>query len=177
VQPGQTDTRQTQILPSALGAGINLVTPARKIENLIPTRRIILDLPHILDNPGGSTDLLLEEGDELFIPRIRPTVLVTGAVIYAASYPYQKGKKLEDYVQMAGGYAKDADQKAVYVLKANGLAFRLKKVEQIDKGDVIVVPTRVMVEKISDRWGQALGILRLTIAAATTIFLIDRLTK
>jgi hypothetical protein len=166
---------QPQVIPTSAGIAINLVTPARKIEKLIPTQRIFINLPAVIEHSGGDADLLLEEGDEIVIPRIRQTVLVTGAVIHAGSFPYQKGKNLQDYLELAGGYARDADKEAVYVLKANGFTFNIKKVKRIDRGDVIVVPTRVMVETVSNRWGQVLGIIRLAVVAGTTAFLISRL--
>jgi protein involved in polysaccharide export with SLBB domain len=168
---------QPQVIQSPTGTEINLVTPARKIEDLVPNQRIFVDLPAILKEPGGKEDILLEEGDAIDIPRVRETVLVSGAVIYAGPFLYQQGKTVQEYIDMAGGYARDADRKGVYVLKANGIAHQLNKVKHVDRGDIIVVPTQVMVEKVTNRWSQVVGIVRLVIVATTTIILIDRLTN
>ena len=78
---------------------------------------------------------------------------------------------------MAGSYARDADVESVYVLKANGLAYRNDKVKQIESGDVVVVPTRVMVEKVSDTWGQVIDLMRVALVTGATLLLVRQLTK
>jgi len=104
-------------------------------------------------------------------------VLVTGAVLHPSSFIYQSQNKLGDYIEMAGSYAKDADLESVYVLKANGLAYRNDKVKEIQSGDIIVIPTKVMVEKVSDTWGQVVSLVRMTLITGTTLLLVRQLTK
>ncbi|MDP6995375.1 MAG: SLBB domain-containing protein [Candidatus Poribacteria bacterium] len=157
--------------------GVHLVTPARKIEATIPGQRILIDLPEILEKPHTGIDPLLEDQDEIYIPQVRQTVVVTGGVLHPSSFIYQEKFKMKDYIEMAGGFAKDADDGEVYVLKASGLAYRGKKVDQIDYGDIIVVPTQVMVERINDRWEQIFGVVRLTLVTVTTAYLIGQFTS
>ena len=78
---------------------------------------------------------------------------------------------------MAGSYARDADVDSVYVLKANGLAYRNDKVKQIESGDVVVVPTSVMVEKVSDTWRQMIDLMRVALVTGATLLLVRQLTK
>ena len=78
---------------------------------------------------------------------------------------------------MAGSYARDADVESVYVLKANGLAYRNDKVKQIESGDVVVVPTRVMIEKVSNTWGEVISLIRVALVTGTTLLLVRQLTK
>ena len=154
-----------------------MVTPARKIEEIIPNRRVFLNLPQVLETTGSGIDPIMKDGDHLVIPKERQTVLVTGAVLHPSSFIYQSTNKLTDYIEMAGSYARDADVESVYVLKANGLAYRNDKVKQIDSGDVVVVPTKVMVEKVSDTWGQVISLIRMALVTGTTLLLIRQLTK
>ena len=78
---------------------------------------------------------------------------------------------------MAGSYARDADIESVYVLRANGLAYRSDRVKLIESGDVIVIPAKVMVERVSDVWGQVISLIRMTVVTGTTLLLIRQLTK
>ena len=78
---------------------------------------------------------------------------------------------------MAGSYARDAAVDSGYVLKANGLAYRNDKVKQIESGDVVVVPTSVMVEKVSDTWGQVIELMRMALVTGATLLLVRQLTK
>ena len=85
------------------------------------------------------------------------------------SLVYIKGKNAQDYIEMAGGYAIDADREAVYVVKANGMVKRGNKAN-LTPGDVIVVPTKVMVQKVTDRWGQAMSVFRFGITTLAMVY-------
>ena len=63
------------------------------------------------------------------------------------------------------------------IWKANGLAYRSDKVKKIESGDIIVVPTKVMVEKVSDTWGQVVSLIRMALITGTTLLLVRQLTK
>ena len=154
-----------------------MVTPARKIEEIIPNHRVFLNLSQILETQGSDIDPIMRDGDYLVIPKERQTVLVTGAVLHPSSFIYQFKNKLIDYIEMAGSYARDADVESVYVLKANGLAYRNDKVKQIESGDVVVVPARVMVEKVSDTWRQMIDLMRVALVTGATLLLVRQLTK
>ena len=189
IMPTQTESSKSgmssQVLPnsrstvvqSSQGPEISLVTPARKIGEIIPNQRVFLNLPRILETKGSDIDPIMRDGDYLVIPKERQTVLVTGAVLHPSSFIYQSKNKLIDYIEMAGSYARDADVDSVYVLKANGLAYRNDKVKQIESGDVVVVPTSVMVEKVSDTWGQVIELMRMALVTGTTLLLVRQLTK
>ena len=144
---------------------------------IIPNQRVFLNLPRILETKGSDIDPIMRDGDYLVIPKERQTVLVTGAVLHPSSFIYQSKNKLIDYIEMAGSYARDADVDSVYVLKANGLAYRNDKVKQIESGDVVVVPTSVMVEKVSDTWGQMIELMRMAFVTGATLLLVRQLTK
>ena len=174
--PISSDSGPT-VVQSSKHPEISLVTPARKIEVMIPNQRVFIDLSRILESENSDIDPILKGGDRLVIPKERQTVLVTGAVLHPSSFIYQSSSTLAHYVEMAGSYARDADVESVYVLKANGLAYRNDKVRWIESGDVIVVPTKVMVETVSDVWGQVISLIRMTLVTGTTILLIRQLTK
>ena len=87
------------------------------------------------------------------------------------------GVTTESFIEMAGGFARDADTNGVYLLKANGLAYRGKNADRIENGDVIVVPTRVMVERVNERWDQIFSVVRLTLVTVTTAYLVGQFTK
>jgi len=65
-------------------------------------------------------DLVLEDGDRLFIPPRPTTVGVFGSVFNPASYLFQPDRVLDNYVQLAGGPTRGADESSVFVVRANG---------------------------------------------------------
>ena len=104
----------------ATGEAARTRASARLIErlrSLRPSGRIVLQLP---TDASELPDLSLEDGDRLFVPAKPTTVGVFGSVFNAASYLYSPGRSLEDYVRLAGGPTKGADEGSIFVVRANG---------------------------------------------------------
>jgi protein involved in polysaccharide export with SLBB domain len=156
-------------------AAPSVVSRARKITDLLPTGKIVIDLREALSGRGGPKDIVLEEGDLIFVPK-RPThVLVTGAVMNPSAVAYLYGKDLEYYISEVGGFAIDADTKNIFVVRMNGEVLRVsgKKNVEVMAGDTIFVPTKVMVREVVDRWDRIIGVVRfMTVTIASTIAVI-----
>jgi polysaccharide export outer membrane protein len=82
--------------------------------------RIGIELPDVLRNPESLDNLLLLDGDSVFIPRYNSVVNVQGAVNSPVSVTYSPGKSLEYYIRAAGGPSQKADLKRAYVTQPNG---------------------------------------------------------
>ena len=89
--------------------------------------RIGVDLPGVITDPKFRDNLILSEGDSIFIPEYIPVVYVRGAVAAPTSVTYVPGKNLEYYVSSAGGYGRDADANRAYVTQPNGKVQSVKK--------------------------------------------------
>lgn len=93
---------------------------ARLIERLRalrPTGRVVLQLsPEDRELPN----LALEDGDRIYVPSKPTTVGVFGSVFNAATYLHTPGRSLGDYLRLAGGPAKGADETSMFVVRANG---------------------------------------------------------
>ena len=123
--------------------------------------KIGIKLTEILKEGGKGSfyDLILEEGDELFIPSQRQTVEIQGEVLLPSMVRFEKSKTLKSYIDKSGGYSEFAKSDDVYVIYANGdikatksfLFF--KKYPKLEPGAVILVPkksekTRMSIQEI-----------------------------
>ena len=82
--------------------------------------RIGIDLPAVLKNAKNRDNLVLLEGDSIYIPRYVGVVNVRGAVNSPVGIPYVPGRTVDYYVEAAGGTTRLADSKRAYVTQANG---------------------------------------------------------
>jgi protein involved in polysaccharide export with SLBB domain len=82
--------------------------------------RVGLDLPRVLNNRRDKDNILLANGDSLFIPAYVPTVRVEGAVNSPGSVTYVQGEGLDYYLSAAGGVSFKGDKRRVYVQQPNG---------------------------------------------------------
>lgn len=137
--------------------------------NLSETYTVGIDLEKALANPKSDFDLVLREGDVLYIPEYVNTVKISGSVMYPNTVVYQKGKNLKFYINQAGGYGNMAKKKKVYVVYMNGTVSRLKarNVSAIEPGCEIIVPSKA--EKKHMAMAEILGISSTTATIAAMV--------
>jgi protein involved in polysaccharide export with SLBB domain len=88
-----------------------------RLRALRPSGRIVLQLqPDATDLP----DLALEDGDRILVPSRPTTVGVFGSVFNGATYLHTPGRTIGDYLRLAGGPTKGADEGSIFVIRANG---------------------------------------------------------
>lgn len=85
-----------------------------------PTGRIVLPVKPASAGVASLPDIELQDGDRFVVPKTPSTVSVTGQVYNANAFLYQKGKRVRDYLQLAGGPDRIADRKRAFVLRADG---------------------------------------------------------
>jgi protein involved in polysaccharide export with SLBB domain len=94
------------------------------------------------------SSFIVEDGDELFIPRDLNTVSVLGDVYNPSTFRLEsKRPTVSHYLAMAGGTLESADRKRMYIMKANGqvVSNNAKSIlsTTLMPGDVLIVPAKV----------------------------------
>jgi protein involved in polysaccharide export with SLBB domain len=79
-----------------------------------------IELEKILENPGSQTDLILEEGDVLKIPKQLQKVKVNGEVLYPVTTIFNQGSGFKHYISQGGGFSNKSFKRRSYVIYANG---------------------------------------------------------
>jgi protein involved in polysaccharide export with SLBB domain len=148
-----------------------LAALARKV--VLGRMVVKLDEPEKLE--GIPNDVLLEDGDTLHTPQPPQSVVVLGSVRNPASVLYKEGEGAEYYLNRAGGFSREADQKESYVVKADGSTVSgFTKIRTIEPGDAILVPPKEEVKfrplGIAKDMLQILSTGLLSVAALAVIF-------
>ncbi|MBB5284232.1 protein involved in polysaccharide export with SLBB domain [Rhabdobacter roseus] len=86
-----------------------------------------LDMASILQNPALPSNVLVQDGDSLIIPRIVETVRIIGEVLNPSIVNYDPAFRFKDYIAQAGGYTDNARKSKVFVSYANGRLDRTKR--------------------------------------------------
>lgn len=108
--------------------------------------KIAIDLSIILQNPSVTENILLLDGDRLFIPRELQTVKLSGELLNPISVAYRPNQSLKDYISQAGGFTDKADKRKVFVRYANGFSDQtrtflfFKTYPKVEQGSEIIVP-------------------------------------
>jgi len=146
-----------------------------RLRQLRPTGRIVLELPEqaeVKDLP----QIVLEDGDRLYVPPQPAMVNVYGSVFTEASFLYKPQRTVAEYLEHAGGPTKRADESQIFVLRADGSVASTERswfglrlsVAKVMPGDTIVVPEdfeRTSFTKNLKDWTQILYQFGLGVAA------------
>ncbi|MEO6455277.1 MAG: SLBB domain-containing protein [Ginsengibacter sp.] len=128
-----------------------------------PSEPISIDLYKALKYKGSKYDLVLQEGDIVFIPEINPVVSVKGAVQSPLKVYFDKEHtNLSYYINKAGGYGVRPWRKRIYVTYANGKSDRTKNFgflhfyPKVEEGSIVVVPIKPENKSVTDFASQIL---------------------
>lgn len=103
-----------------------------------------INLVEALANPGCEADIVLCEGDEIFIPEQVNTVKISGCVLHPNTVAYSSKMSVKDFIEQAGGYGFRAKKNRAYIVYMNGTIAKASKNSKaiIEPGCEIIVPEK-----------------------------------
>jgi polysaccharide biosynthesis/export protein len=110
------------------------------------TELVAISLQKAIDDNNSTDNVLMIQGDSLFIPRKLETIQLAGEVINPLSVTYKAHFSLKDYISEAGGFTQKAFRREIYVTYVNGSSASTKhflffrKYPKIEEGSTITVP-------------------------------------
>ncbi|HLP29862.1 MAG TPA: SLBB domain-containing protein, partial [Geothrix sp.] len=106
--------------------------------------RMVVDFRAAMKGDAQS-DVDLEDGDEIVIPRISEAAYVVGETASPfATYKVGKGMKVADLLKLAGGPTRNADMSNLRLLKADGrILDSWVEGKPVEPGDTVLVPQRI----------------------------------
>ena len=152
-----------------------------KLKGTKATGRIVLDIEP--DNKGVQAfpEIALEDGDRILVPSPSGVVTVLGSVYNENTFIYRPERTLSDYLSLAGGPVRSADESSIYLVRANGMVQSQRQSgwlagmggTRLMPGDAIVVPEDFSakiswVRELRD-WSQILYQFALGAAAIKTL--------
>lgn len=152
---------------------------AKFVRNEGEIGRIDVDVVEALDKPNSEADIILEDRDEIFIPRSLKSVKVTGEVLFPISFRFEPGKNVAYYIDKAGGCTEDANSKGIRLILPNGRAkdpgsFLWFDASEVPAGSEIVVPRAKETGGIE--WGDVIkNVSSIVSSVVMVIFVVDKL--
>ena len=121
--------------------------PKEELFNI--TESIAINLSEIIKNKNSISDLLVQSGDTLFVPKKLETVRLRGQLLNTTTLRHQKNKSTKYYINNSGGFKARADKSKTYVVYPNGQARATKKFlffniyPKVVAGSEIIVPEKL----------------------------------
>lgn len=106
------------------------------------TYTVGIDLEQAANNPGGDYDMILREGDQLYVPEYNATVKISGDVFFPNTVSYVGKKNYKFYVEQAGGFGHRAKKSKTFIVYQNGTVGLVSKGAKPEPGCEIIVPSK-----------------------------------
>jgi polysaccharide export outer membrane protein len=156
--------------------------------------KIPRDLEKLKNSPYN---ILLEDGDRIYIPKTPQSILVFGEVYNPSAFVYRKGITVREAISLAGGLTKDADKENIFVIKADGttissgegghlISWNSTKKRfvwgggeskildyRLQPGDAVIVPTEI---KVPIMWRPLIkDVVQIIYQSALTVYTVSKL--
>ncbi len=102
----------------------NLITKLRQEE---PLGRMVVDLDILALQSNPVTNFVVQNGDELYIPRRPSSVSIVGEVLNSASVGFDPDLSVDEYISLAGGLKDSADVDKIFVILPDGKSQLVKR--------------------------------------------------
>ena len=110
---------------------------------------VVVDFVRLFEQADESQNIILGGGDEIYIPKKRGVVKITGAFQEPGLITFEPGQNLEYYMDLAGGFTRLADRDEARLIRAeSGLRLEFSNDLVVEDSDEIWVPT----EPYRDWW-------------------------
>lgn len=148
-------TQSTNEVQKSVGLAGSLLNQLRSTKAL---GRLVINLPEMLEaevavepetdweETKKVSDVLLRDGDKLFIPPVTQEVTILGEVQHPTSHLFIADLTVSEYIDRSGGLTYRADEDRIYVVRANGEVLPSHDADwfsdnlYIRPGDTIVAP-------------------------------------
>jgi polysaccharide export outer membrane protein len=138
--------------------------------------RILIDLPAALRRDAAA-DVEVTDGDVLRIPKKVSTVTVVGEVQQRGTHTFKDNLSVQDYLALSAGLTSRADDKGIYIVRANGSVTVLEQSwwrftgvqQQLQPGDTIVVPVNSRYKEALASWREITQIVYQSIVSVAAV--------
>lgn len=123
---------------------LNTLSASIQVE---PTGRLVGDLAPESNN---AKKLILNDGDKIYVPTKPQVVFITGEVNNPSTMLFGNGLDFNEYIDLAGGFTRNADKKNIYVIRSDGTSVTVNRslfsanLYVVESGDTIIVPKEIL---------------------------------
>ena len=136
-----------------------------QLENYSGVGRVVINMSRALAGRADA-DIKLLDGDALFIPTKSNTISVFGEVRRESSFVFNNKYSIDDYITMAAGITRLADENNIYIIRADGFVemptgnwFKFGASRVLQEGDTIIVPVDYSYRAALPFWKDVISIV------------------
>jgi polysaccharide biosynthesis/export protein len=142
-----TVSNKAQVSQAEIGYVTEMIAKMRQGGDQSGRIAVQIQPEQIVTHP--ELDIVMEPGDQLFIPRRPSSVVIAGEVMAPGGIQFRADRTVDDYLRLAGGITSIADEDHIFVIQPDGAAVQahgdswLSESPKLAPGSVIVVPRQL----------------------------------
>lgn len=157
-------------LSSSNGEADIRVKEAELMQRFAERARLIDPLGRVVTSHNGvQSNMLLEDGDTIVIPKRTGVVRVSGEVQIAYASAHEDGMTAADYIKAAGGYTDRANEDHILLMHPNAEVEMTDASALVAPGDEILVPPRVDSKTLQNTMDVSQVIYQVAVAAGVVL--------
>ena len=136
-----------------------------QLEDYSGVGRVVINMSRALAGRADA-DIKLLDGDALFIPTKSNTISIFGEVRRESSFVFNNKYSIDDYITMAAGITRLADEDNIYIVRADGFVemptgnwFKFGASRVLQEGDTIIVPVDYSYRAALPFWRDVISIV------------------
>lgn len=93
------------------------------LKNMSPEKavgRMVVDVNSAVTQCDEASDIVLENGDRIIVPKYQDDISVIGQVYFPTTHKYRSDRAALDYIGLSGGIKELAQYEHAYIVQANG---------------------------------------------------------
>jgi len=110
-----------------------------RLRNIRPVGRLVIDLDPLTLKRDPLKNILVEDGDTIYVPKKPSTIHVVGEVYSPSTHTYESSISVKEYINRSGGFRNTADKSNLYVILPNGEAYHPSN-RRFFARDIILLP-------------------------------------
>ncbi|MGL3044457.1 polysaccharide biosynthesis/export family protein [Acinetobacter pecorum] len=142
---------------------------AELVKQFIVKARQVQPKGQVVLNPDSFQNVILEQGDILYIPEKTSVIMVHGEVAFPNGVEYKQGLSAKEYIEQVGGFSQKSNKSKVIVIRQNGKAELVRKGEKIKQGDEILVLPKAQTKGIELTRGITQVLYQIAVAAKVAL--------
>ncbi len=137
---------------------------------------VVVDFVKLFNTKDSTQDIILQNGDVIFVPSDMHTVIVGGQVANPGHLPFIPGADYRHYIQKSGGFSEYADESETKIIKNATLEWVDPGDTTIEPGDQIWVPKRPRRE-FYYYFSIARDLIGVIASVITAIYIVNQVSK
>jgi len=133
----------------------NLQQIIKNLDNVEPEGRVVIKVESFEQLANSQYNFILEDGDEIIIPKKPSTVNVVGEVYNATSFAFtDKEPTVEYFINACGGMTELASEDDIFIVKGDGSVISNRFIKKnywwkdiydvkLEAGDTVVIPRKL----------------------------------